>query len=88
LIVSVPPAFRSIVNAGAEGAIVKLPVPVELIVKVKVVETVSVPEAPVMVMMDVPFAAVALAVNVRMLLPVAGLGVKAAVTPAGRPDTL
>jgi hypothetical protein len=88
LIVSVPPAFRLIVNVGADGASVKVPVPEELIVKVKVVETVNVPEIPVMVTMDVPLTAVVPAVSVRTLLPVVGLGASEAVTPAGRPATL
>lgn len=88
LIVSVPPASKLIVNEDAEGARVKLPVPEELIVKVKVVETTSVPETPVTVTIDVPLTAAVLAVSVSTLPLVAGLGAKAPVTPAGRPDTL
>lgn len=41
---------------------------------------------PVTVTVDVPVAAVALAVRVRVLEEVAGFGLKAAVTPEGRPD--
>jgi hypothetical protein len=87
LMLSVPPAFRAIVNVRAEGANVKLPVPDELTVRAMTVVAVSVPEVPVMVTSDVPSVAVALAVRVSTLLPVVGLGEKAAVTPAGRPDT-
>lgn len=41
---------------------------------------------PVIVTVDVPVAAVALAVSVRVLEEVAGFGLKAAVTPLGKPD--
>jgi hypothetical protein len=41
---------------------------------------------PVTVTVDVPVAAVALAVSVRALEEVAGFGLKEAVTPVGRPD--
>jgi hypothetical protein len=88
LMVSVPPAFRAIVSARAEGVNVKLPVPEELTVRAMVVDAVSEPEAPAMVTVDVPTVAVALAVKVSTLLPVVGLGAKVAVTPAGRPDSL
>jgi hypothetical protein len=54
---------------------------------VKVVVAVSVPEVPVMVTVDCPIAAEAPAVNVNVLEPVVGFGEKAAVTPAGKPDT-
>ncbi len=48
---------------------------------------VSVPDVPVIVTVTVPVAAVALAVKVSVLLLVAGLGLNAAVTPLGKPDT-
>jgi hypothetical protein len=67
-----------------EGAIVKLPVDgttVRTMVVVAVVE----PEVPVMVTVDDPTVAVALAVNVITLVPVVGLVPKVAVMPAGRP---
>src|SRR5207249_2503099 len=51
-----------------------------------VVVGVRVPEAPVMVTVTVPVVAVALAVSVTVLDTVAGLGLKAAVTPVGRPE--
>ena len=43
------------------------------------------PETPVMVTVLVPVVAVLLAVNVRVLVPVAGFGLNAAVTPLPRP---
>ena len=50
-----------------------------------VVDAVSVPEVPVMVIVEVPAAAVAATVNVTTLVEVAGLVPKAAVTPVGNP---
>ena len=44
------------------------------------------PEAPVMVSVTVPVAAVPLADNVNVLELVVLLGLKAAVTPLGRPE--
>ena len=44
------------------------------------------PEVPLMVTVDVPVAAVALAVRVSVLLPVVEAGLKDAVTPAGNPE--
>ena len=44
------------------------------------------PEVPVMVSVYCPRAAVLLAVSVKVLEPVAGLGLKEAVTPLGSPD--
>lgn len=51
-----------------------------------VVVALSVPDAPVMVTVDVPTVAVELAVNVAMLEPVAGLVPNTAVTPVGNPE--
>jgi hypothetical protein len=51
-----------------------------------VVTGVSVPEVPVMVIVDVPSAAEALTVNVITLVAVAGLVANDAVTPVGNPD--
>jgi hypothetical protein len=52
-----------------------------------VVVAISVPEVPVMPMVELPVAAVLLAVSVRVLVPVlVGLGLKPAVTPLGRPE--
>jgi hypothetical protein len=44
------------------------------------------PEVPVIVTVTVPVVPVSLAVNVSVLVPVAGFGLNAAVTPAGRLD--
>ena len=55
-------------------------------VRAMVVDAASVPEVPAMVTLDVPAAAVLLAVKVSVLLAVAGLVPNAAVTPLGRPD--
>ena len=62
------------------------PVVPVLTVNVIVVVAVSVPEVPVMVTVETPGVAVALAVNVITLLPVVGLVANPAVTPVGRPD--
>jgi hypothetical protein len=48
---------------------------------------VNVPEVPVMVMLAAPSAAVALAVNVKVLVVTADTEVNDAVTPDGSPDT-
>jgi hypothetical protein len=56
-------------------------------VRGSVVVAVKVPDVPVMVMLLVPVAAVVVAVKVRMLEPVVGFVPKAAVTPAGNPET-
>ena len=47
---------------------------------------VKLPDVPVIVTVAAPVAAVALAVKVNVLLDVAGFGLKATVTPLGRPD--
>jgi hypothetical protein len=47
---------------------------------------VKLPDEPVMVTLNAPMAAVALAVNVNVLAVVAGFALKDAVTPLGRPD--
>jgi len=44
------------------------------------------PEVPVRVTVEVPVAAVLLAVSVKALVAVAGFGLKEAVTPLGRPE--
>jgi hypothetical protein len=51
-----------------------------------VVVCVMLPDVPVMVTVAVPSDAVAPAVSVKVLAPVAGLGLKLAVTPAGKPE--
>jgi len=57
-------------------------VTVSAIVVVAVID----PEVPVTVTVDVPAAAVLLAVKVTTLVPVAGFVPNAAVTPLGRPE--
>jgi hypothetical protein len=52
-----------------------------------VVVLVRLPKVPVTVTVLCPIGAELLAVNVIVLIPVVGLGVKDAVTPVGRPDT-
>jgi hypothetical protein len=46
----------------------------------------KVPETPAIVTVAVPVVALALAESVIVVLLVAGFGLKAAVTPAGKPD--
>ena len=86
LIVSVPPAFRPIVNECDEGVSVKLP-PVPVTVSAMVVVEVSVPDVQVMVMGYVPIAAVLLTATVSTLVVVIGLIENAGATPTGWPDT-
>ena len=59
--------------------------PVAPTVSAMVVVAVSVPEAPLMGMVEAPAAAVAATVNVTTLVVVAGLVPKATVTPVGNP---
>jgi len=61
-------------------------VAVVLTVRETVVVWLKLPEVPVIVTVDVPVAAVALAVSVKELVVVAEAGLKEAVTPLGRPD--
>jgi len=56
-------------------------------VRVSVAVDVMLPEVPVMVTVLAPRAAEGLAVSVRVLEPVAGLGLKEPVTPLGSPET-
>lgn len=58
-----------------------------LIVKLRSVDAVRVPEVPVIVIAAVPGVTVLLTAMVSVLFPVAGFGEKDAVTPLGRPDT-
>jgi len=55
-------------------------------VRLSVVELTKPPDAPVMVTVTVPVAAVLLAVSVSVLVPDALLGLNDAVTPLGKPD--
>jgi hypothetical protein len=83
-IVSVPPAFRPIVNVEAEGVSVKLPVVAVVIVIGMVMDLLVVPEVTETVIVDVPSVAVALAVRVMTNVVLVGL-VTEAETPEGRP---
>lgn len=86
VIVLVPlvPCFTVKLDGEAESA--KFGCAGALTVSVTEVVWVSEPDVPVMVMVEVPVAAVELAVSVRTLLDVAGLVPNPAVTPAGRPE--
>lgn len=79
---ALPPCVRE--REAVDGAIVKLPGSA-LTVSAMVVEAVSVPEVPVMVIVAVPVAAELDAVSVSTLEPVVGFVPKTAVTPLGRP---
>ena len=70
-------------TVDAEGATLKFGG--RLIVKAMVVEAIRFPEVPVMVTVAEPVEAVPSAVKLTTLVPVAWLGAKAAVTPAGKP---
>ena len=83
----VPPAPPWVmVTLVGEAERAKLGVAEALTVRLTDVVCVKLPETPVMVTVTVPTAAVALAVRVRVLELVDGFGLKAAVTPLGRPD--
>lgn len=87
VIVEVPAFPRVTVILAGESEIVKFGVPPdEFTVSVMVVVWVRLPEVPVMVTVDVPTAAVAVAVNVTELVDVVGLVPNAAVTPLGKPE--
>ena len=64
------------------------PLWLEFTVRLTLVVCVMLPETPVTVTATVPVAAVALAVNVRLLVAVVGFVPNAAVTPVGRPEAL
>ena len=57
-----------------------------LTVRLTVVVWLRLPEVPVIVTVEVPVAAVLLAVSVKKLAAVAGFGLREAVTPLGRPE--
>ena len=64
----------------------KVKLPAGLTVRVIVVLFVETPDTPLIVMLAVPIVAVADAVSVNVLLLVAPLGLKEAVTPFGKPE--
>jgi hypothetical protein len=86
VIVLVPllPCFTVRLDGDADSA--KFGCAGALTVSVTEVVWVSDPDVPVMVMVEVPVAAVELAVSVSTLLEVAGFVPNPAVTPAGRPE--
>jgi hypothetical protein len=85
--VLVPPAPPFvIVTPEGDAASEKLAVPVVPIVRLKVVVCVKLPDLPVMVTVAVLAPAKALAFRVSVLDAVAGFGLKAAVTPLGKPE--
>jgi hypothetical protein len=86
VMVSVPLAPCVTDNEEAEALRLKPVVTLALTVRAMVVLAFVLPETPLMVTVEVPVAAVLLAVKVTTLLPVVGLVPKAAVTPLGRPE--
>jgi hypothetical protein len=86
LMVSVPLEPCVTDNEEAEALRLKPVVTLALTVRAMVVLAFVLPETPLMVTVEVPVAAVLLAVKVTTLLPVVGLVPKAAVTPLGRPE--
>jgi hypothetical protein len=89
VIVSVPLAPCAVERVAADGFSVKLPVPqvVEAVsMRAIVVVALREPDVPVIVIVFVATTAEQLAVRVRTLVEVAGLGANEAVTPAGSPE--
>ena len=85
-IVLVPLLPCATVTVSGEAVSLKLPNPST--VSLIVVIALWLPEAPIIVTVAAPFFAVALAVRVSVLVPLAGLGLNAAVTPLGKPDAV
>lgn len=75
-------------TARVSGEAVRLKSPDGFTVRVMVVAALSLPDEPPMVRVTVPVAAVLLAFKVRTLVEVGCLGLKEAVTPFGRPETI
>lgn len=87
VIVLVPLAPCATVKVFGAAVRVKFPDPDDLVtVSAIVVVALRLPEVPVMVTVAVPAVAVLLAVTAMALVEVAGLGLKAAVTPFGSPE--
>ncbi len=84
VIVTVPLPPCATVTVAGEAVSLKVPDPstVSLIVEVAL----WLPDVPIIVTVVVRSFAVALAVRVIVLVPVAGFGLNAAVTPLGKPD--
>jgi hypothetical protein len=85
LIVLVPLAPCAIVKLVGDAESVKLATGTAVKVRERVVTLVRLPEVPVMVTVKVPGVAVLLAVSVNVLALVVPVGLRAAVTPLGRP---
>lgn len=81
----VPPPAVTVAEAGV-AAMAKSPITCAFTVSEMVVVCVVLPDMPVMVTVEVPVVAVALAVKVTELVDVVGLVPKFAVTPEGRPE--
>lgn len=86
VIVLVPFAPCFTVNEVGEAPMVKFGDATGLTVSETVVVAVRLPDVPVIVTVDVPVVAVELAVRVSVLVDVVGFGLKAAVTPLGKPE--
>ena len=86
VIVLLPLAPCVTVTLVGEAESEKLGVATAFTVRETEVVCVRAPEIPVIVMVDVPVVAVALAAKVTTLVPVVGLVPNAAVTPAGKGD--
>ena len=84
-VMAVPWVTASVAVAGAS---VKPGACVALTVSVTLVLAVSAPDVPVILMLEVPVAAVLLAAKVSTLAPVVGLVPNEAVTPVGSPDAV
>jgi hypothetical protein len=76
----------AMVKVPGDAERLKSGVAVALTVRETVVVWLRLPEVPVIVTVDVPVAAVLVAVSVKELVVVADAGLKAAVTPLGKPD--
>jgi len=84
VLVPLPPCLM--VTDEGDALMVKFGDALALTVSARVVVACRLPEVPVIVTVDVPVAAEALAVRVSTLVVLVGLGLKTAVTPLGRLD--
>ena len=88
MIVLVPFVPCTIVTLAGDAESAKFGGGTGFTVRAIVVVLVKLPDVPVMVTVAGPVVAVLLAVSVNVLVLVALLGLNAAVTPLGRPDTV
>lgn len=84
VMMAVPLLLRPILRLAGEADKLKLGAP--LTDKESVVELLTLPLTPLMVTVNVPMAAVVLAVKVKVLVLVALAGLNDALTPPGRPE--